>query len=149
MDGLDTGEIPVGQNMKLKACGCGRWSCLMNYTPPFNKDTPVTIPWATALLLAKKLLPVVIDKAPELLKTFERFRPAPPMSDVAPADPAIAVLQKQIEAHQRTIAAQADTIVQLRTTVNATKRSRTIAWSMLAVTMLLSITIILYLISRS
>ena len=121
----------------------------MNYTPPFNKDTPVTIPWATALLLAKKLLPVVIDKAPELLKTFERFRPAPPMSDVAPADPAIAVLQKQIEVHQRTIAAQADTIVQLRTTVNATKRSRTIAWSMLAVTMLLSITIILYLISRS
>ncbi len=109
----------------------------------------MTIPWATALHLVKKLLPVVIDKAPELLKTFERFRPAPPTQDVVPSDPALVALQEQIEIHQRTIATQAETIVQLRTMLSAAKRSITIAWSILAVTILLSVTMVLYLLSRS
>ena len=109
----------------------------------------MTIPWATALHLAKKLLPVVIDKAPELLKTFQRFRTVPQTADSAPPDPGLAALQEEIEAHQRTIALQADTIVQLRTTVSATRRSLTIAWSILAATILLSAAIIVFLLSRS
>ena len=56
----------------------------------------MSIPWVTALQLAKKLLPVVIEKAPDLLKTFERFRPAPPMPDGASANPELAALQEQI-----------------------------------------------------
>ncbi|MBI4001840.1 MAG: hypothetical protein HY348_08650 [Nitrospira defluvii] len=109
----------------------------------------MTIPWATALHLAKKLLPVVIEKAPELLKTFERFHAVPPAPESTPADPALAALQEQIEAHQRTIATQAETIVQLHTTLRATRRSLTITWSILAATILLSVAIILFLLSRS
>jgi hypothetical protein len=109
----------------------------------------MTIPWLTAWHLAKKLLPVVIDNAPELLKTFERFRPAPSQQDVAPSDPAPVALQKQVEAHQRTIATQAETIMQLQTTLSAAQRSATVARIILAVTILFSVTIVLYLLSRS
>ena len=109
----------------------------------------MTIPWATALHLAKKLLPVVIDKAPELLKTFERFRPPPSTQDGAPSDPALVALQEQIDAHQRTIATQAEAIVQLRTTLNRAQRSATIAWGILAVIMLLlTVTMVLSILSR-
>ena len=109
----------------------------------------MTIPWLTELHLAKKLLPVVIDNAPELIKTFERFRPAPSQQDVAPSDPALVALQKQMEAHQRTIATQAETIMQLQTTLSAAQRSATVARIILAVTILFSVTIVLYLLSRS
>lgn len=108
----------------------------------------MTIPWMTTLHLVKKLLPVVIEKAPELLKTFERFRTARPAADSAPPDPVLAALQEKIDTQQRTIAAQADTIQQLRTAVSTTKRSLTVARSILAVVMILSITIILFLLSR-
>ena len=109
----------------------------------------MTIPWITALHLVKKLLPVVIDNAPELLKTFERFRPTPPQQDVERSDPALVALQKQMEAHQRTIATQAKTIEQLQTTLSAAQRSATVARTILAVTILFSVTIVLYLLSRS
>lgn len=109
----------------------------------------MAIPWVTALHLAKKLLPVVIDKAPELLKTFERFRAAPSMQDVGLSDPALVALQEQMEAHQRTIAIQAETIERLQTTLSRAQRSATIARTILAVTMLVSVTIVLYLLSRS
>jgi hypothetical protein len=109
----------------------------------------MTIPWATAWHLAKKLLPVVIEKAPELLKTFERLRPVPPTQDVAPADPALVALQEQIDAHQRTIATQAETIVQLRTMLSAAKRSTILAWTLLGATVLLAVTIVLSLLPRS
>ena len=109
----------------------------------------MAIPWATALHLAKKLLPVVIDKAPELFKTFERFRPLPSTQDGAPSDPALVALQEKLDAHQRTIATQGETIVKLRTRLNKAQRSATIAWSILAVMMLLlSLTMVLALLSR-
>ncbi len=109
----------------------------------------MTIPWMTTLHLVKKLLPVVIEKAPELLKTFERFRTTRQAADSAPPDPALAALQERIDTQQRTIATQADTIAQLRTAASAIKRSLTIARSILAVVMALSIMIILFLLSRS
>lgn len=109
----------------------------------------MTIPWVTALQLAKKLLPVVIEKAPDLLKTLERFRSAPPMPDGVSADPELAALQEQIDAHQRTIASQADTIMELHTRLRAAKRSIGFVWVILAMTMAISLTIILYLLSRS
>lgn len=109
----------------------------------------MTIPWATAWHLAKKLLPVVIEKAPDLLKTFERFRPPPPTQAVAPSDAVLVALQEQIVAHQRTIATQAETIVQLRTMLRAAKRSTTLAWTLLGATVLLAVTIVLSLLPRS
>ena len=109
----------------------------------------MTIPWATTLHLVKKLLPAVIERAPELLKTFERFRADPPSPESASPDQALAALQEQIETQQRTIAAQADTIAQLRTAAIAAKRSLTISRIILALVVLLSITIILVLLSRS
>ncbi len=110
----------------------------------------MSIPWVTALHLVKKLLPVVIERAPELLKTFERFRTvAPPPVESTPPEPALAALQEQIEAQQRTIAMQAETIVQLHGTLSATKRALRIAKGVLAVTLLLSVAILLVLLSRS
>ena len=109
----------------------------------------MAIPWITALHLAKKLLPVVIEKAPDLLKSLERLRASPPMPNAAPADPELAALQEQIDAHQLTIASQADTITQLHTRLQAAKRSIAFVWIVLAATMLISLTMILYLLFRS
>lgn len=109
----------------------------------------MTIPWTTALQVARKLLPVVIEKAPELLKTFERFRGAPPVAESASADPTLSALQLQIEAHQRTIDLQADTIVELRRTVSRIQRALTLARTLLAATISLSLAIIAYLLLRA
>ena len=108
----------------------------------------MTIPWTTALQVARKLLPVVIEKAPELIKTFERFRGAPPVTEPSSADPTLSTLQLQIEAHQRTIELQADTIVELRRTVSTLQRALTLARTLLAATILLGVATIAYLLLR-
>lgn len=105
----------------------------------------MTIPWTTALQVARKLLPVVIEKAPELIRTFDRFRGAPPAAESSSADPTLSALQLQVEAHQRTIAQQADTLVELRATVNRIQRALTLARTLLAATILLSVAMIAYL----
>lgn len=109
----------------------------------------MSIPWVAALQVARKLLPVVVDNAPELLKTIGRFRGASPAPAPVATDPAIAALQEQIDTLQRTIALQADTIGQLQTTLRATKRSLTITWGMFAAAMLFSLMMIAYLLFRS
>jgi hypothetical protein len=108
----------------------------------------MTIPWTTALQVARKLLPVVIEKAPDLLKTFERFRAGPPAAESSSADPTLSALQEQIEAHQRTITLQADTIVDLRRTVSRTQGALTLARTLLAATIFLASAIIAYLLLR-
>lgn len=109
----------------------------------------MSIPWVAALQIAKKLLPVVVDHAPELLKTIGRIRATPPGPDTVPTDPAIAVLQEQIDSLQQTIAIQADTIGQFQTTLRATQRSLTLAWSLFAATVLLSIMMLMYFLLRA
>lgn len=106
----------------------------------------MSIPWIAALQIAKKVLPVVVDHAPELLKTIGRIRATPSVPDPAPADPAIALLQEQINSLQQTIALQADTIGQFQTTLRATQRSLTLAWSLFAMTVLLSVIMLAYLV---
>src|SRR5688572_2470032 len=137
----NTGKTPIDAKRYHGACRCDGWSCLMSRGTARSLlekwQDHMTIPWATALHLVKKLLPLVIDKAPQLLITFIRFLPLPSTQDGAPSEPALVALQEQIDAHQRTIATQAETIVQLRTTLNKAQRSATIAWSVLAVMMLL------------
>lgn len=107
----------------------------------------MTIPWTTALQVAKKLLPVVIEKAPELLKTFERFRGTSPVAESS-ADPTLSALQLQIDAQQHTIDQQADTIVELRATVSRVQRALTLTRTLLAATISLSLAIIAYLLFR-
>lgn len=108
----------------------------------------MTIPWTAALQIARKLLPVVIDKAPDLIKTFERRR-TPTPANPAPPDPAIAALQEQLDAHQETMRAQVDRIHQLHLTLAATQRSLSMAWSVLAATVLLSVSLGVILLFRS
>ncbi|MCS6295945.1 MAG: hypothetical protein H8K09_06910 [Nitrospira sp.] len=109
----------------------------------------MSIPWVAALQIAKKLLPVVVDHAPELLKTIGRIRATSPVPDTVPTDPAITVLQEQINSLQQTIALQADTIGQFQTTLRATQRSLTLAWSLFATTVFLSIMMLAYFVLRA
>ena len=109
----------------------------------------MTIPWTTALQVVRKILPMVIDKAPALLKTIERLRTAPSVTEPPAADPTVSALQEQIEAHQRTITMHADTIVELRRTVISTRRSLTIARALLATTIFLFFGIFVYLLLRT
>lgn len=113
-----------------------------------TRVTGMTIPWTTALQVARKLLPVVIEKAPELLRTFERFRGVPPVAEASSDDPTLSALQQQIDAHQRTIELQADTIVELRRTVSSIQRALSLARTLLAATILLGVAIIAYLLLR-
>ncbi|MBS0171465.1 MAG: hypothetical protein JSR62_14020 [Nitrospira sp.] len=88
----------------------------------------MNIPWIAALQVAKKLLPVVVDHAPELMKTIGRLRtPAP--AESATADSRLDALQEQIDAHRRTIAMQATTIEELQAALRTTERSLAVARS--------------------
>lgn len=109
----------------------------------------MSIPWVAALQIAKKLLPVVVDHAPELLKTIGRIRTPAPVTDPVPTDQAIALLQDQITSLQQTITLQADAIGQFQTTLRATQRSLTLAWSLFAATALLSIMMFAYFVFRT
>lgn len=107
----------------------------------------MNIPWVAALQVARKLLPVVVDHAPELMKTIGRLRtPAP--AEPATADPRLDVLQEQIYVHQRTIAMQAATIEELREALRTTERSLAVARRMLAAVALLFLASGTYLLFR-
>jgi len=109
----------------------------------------MSIPWIAALQIAKKLLPVVVDHAPELLKTIGRIRTPAPVPDSAPTDQAISLLQDQITSLQETITLQTDTIGRLQTTLRATQRSLTLAWILLAVTACFAIVVMAYFVFRT
>ena len=109
----------------------------------------MSIPWLAALQIAKKLLPVVVDHAPELLKTIGRIRTPAPVPDSAPTDQAISLLQDQITSLQETITLQTDTIGRLQTTLRATQRSLTLAWVLLAATASLAIMVMAYFVFRT
>jgi hypothetical protein len=94
----------------------------------------MAIPWATALYVFRKVLPVVIDQAPELLKTLERRRKdAPPPAEPASGESAVAMLEERIDAQERRLETQIELLAQLQVTVRATRRSLTIVWAMLVV----------------
>ena len=106
------------------------------------------IPWATALYVFRKVLPVVIDKAPELLKTLERRRTASP-GPHSPADLSLAMLEQRIETQEQVTAAQMELLTQLQAALRATRRSLTIAWTALVATILLGATVAMALLFRS
>lgn len=96
----------------------------------------MNIPWVAALQVARKLLPVVVDHAPELIKTIGRLR-APAPAEPATADPRLEALQEQIDAHQRTISMQASTIENLQEALRTAERSLAMARRMLVAAALL------------
>ena len=115
--------------------------------PLFRPD--VTIPWATDFYLFKKLMPVLIYKAPELLKRLERRRKIPSQAENDHDEPSLAILQKRLHAHVQTLATQMEAIKKLEATVRATKRSLKIAWLILVATIILCLSIFVLLLSRS
>lgn len=108
----------------------------------------MNIPWIAALQVAKKLLPVVVDNAPELFKTIGRLRTPVPAEPPTTVDPIVAALQEQIDAHQRTIAVQANTIEGLQAALRTTQRSLSVARSLLVAIALLSLATLAYVLVR-
>jgi hypothetical protein len=108
----------------------------------------MAIPWTTALYVVRKVLPVVIEKAPDLLKTWERRRTASSRS-ASPPDHSLATLQDRLAAHEQALAAQTELLTQLQATLHATRRSLTIAWTALTVTALVGVLVALALLFRS
>ena len=97
----------------------------------------MAIPWVTALYVFKKVLPVVIDKAPELLKTLERRRTvAAPSESMKAAESSLAMVQERLEALEQLLTAQGEMVTRLEATLRATRRSLALAWIVLAAAVL-------------
>ncbi|MBA5873522.1 MAG: hypothetical protein GDA66_03075 [Nitrospira sp. CR1.2] len=109
----------------------------------------MSIPWMAALQVARTLLPVVVDNAPELLKTIGRLRAPVPAEPPATIDPVVSALHEQIDAHQRTIEVQANTIEGLQTALRTTQRSLSLARSLLVAIALLSLATFAYFLVRA
>ena len=97
----------------------------------------MAIPWAAALYVFRKLAPVVIDKAPELLKALERRRATRAPTDSS-VDPSLTLLQERIDTQEQLLKAQTEIIMELQASLNSTRRSLRLAWILLAVTLLLT-----------
>lgn len=102
-----------------------------------RKRGNVAIPWAAALYVFRKLAPVVIDKAPELLKALERRRATRAQIDPS-VDPSLALFQERIDSQEQLLKAQTELIVELQASLNSTRRSLRLAWIILAATLLLT-----------
>ncbi|HJR77186.1 MAG TPA: hypothetical protein VJ805_09440 [Nitrospiraceae bacterium] len=109
----------------------------------------MAIPWTTALYLFRKVLPVVIDKAPELLKTLERRRRDAAPTGSPSADLPLTMLEQRIESLEQITAAQTELLSQLQAGFRQTRRSLTIVLTLLSATVLLGITIAVALFFRS
>ena len=109
----------------------------------------MTIPWTTAMYLLKKLMPVVIDNAPGLLRHLERRGTMPSQTENDLGEPSLAMLQERLHAHVENLAIQMETIEKLEATVRATRRSLQIAWAILIATVILCGSIFVLLLSRS
>ena len=96
----------------------------------------MAIPWVTALYVFKKVLPVVIDTAPELLKKLERRRTAAAPSASIETEPPFAVMQERLQAQEQLLMAQGEVIAQLEATLLTTRRSLALAWVVLAAAVL-------------
>ena len=108
----------------------------------------MAIPWTTALYVVRKILPVVMDKAPELLKTLERRRTAAPQTEKESAD-RFELLHQRIYSLEQVTAAQTALLAEVQALLNATKRSVAIVWMILLAAVLVETTILVVLFFRS
>jgi hypothetical protein len=109
----------------------------------------MAIPWTTALYMVRKILPVVMDKAPELLKTLERRRTAAPRTEEGSADRSLELLDQRIHNLEQTTAAQTELLAELQAMLRATKRSVAIVWMILLAAVLIGSTMLAVLFFRS
>lgn len=109
----------------------------------------MALPWATALYVFRKLLPVVIAKAPELLRTLDRRRTGSVRTNSPSTASSLELLQERIEAQDQLIATQAELLAQLQAVLNSTRRSLALAWMVLLASVLLGTTIAVALFFRS
>ena len=109
----------------------------------------MAIPWVTALYVFRKVLPVVINTAPELLKTLERRRTGSAPTEPAAGQASLAMLQERIEAQEQLIETQTELLAQLQATLRATRRSLVIVWMVLGAALLLGVAIAASLLFRS
>jgi len=105
------------------------------------------IPWSTALFMFRKLMPVVIDQAPEILKSFERRRTAPP-PQTAGSDQLL-LLQERLETQSRILTTQAEALIRLQGTLATIRRSLWIAWAAIGVMALLAVGLLITLLLRA
>jgi hypothetical protein len=108
----------------------------------------MAIPWTTALYVVRKILPVVIDKATELLKTLERRRTAASHTDERAADRSVELLHQRILSLEQISAAQTELLAEFQATLKATKRAVSIAWMILLAAVLIETTMLAVLLFR-
>jgi hypothetical protein len=109
----------------------------------------MAIPWTTALYMVRKILPVVMDKAPELLKTLERRGTAAPRTEEGSADRSLELLDQRIHSLEQITAAQTELLAELQAMLRATKRSVAIVWMILLAAVLIGTTMLAVLFFRS
>jgi hypothetical protein len=83
-------------------------------------------------------MPVVIDQAPELLKTFERRRAASRAEVPSDSSAALTSVNERLDAQYDLLKAQSEIIVQLQATLTAMNRSLQRAWIAIGALALLS-----------
>jgi hypothetical protein len=109
----------------------------------------MAIPWVTALYVFRKVLPVVLDNAPDLLKTLERRRTSSRQTESATTESSLALLRERIEAQEQLMATQMEQLTRLQETLSTTRRSLAITWMVLAAAVLLGVSIAAALLLRS
>jgi hypothetical protein len=113
----------------------------------------MTIPWSTALYVFRKVLPVVIpvviEKAPDLLKTLDRRRRAIGSSDSGLADDPLVLLHQRIDAVEHASASQTELLTALEARLRAVRRALALVWVILGTTILVVVTIAGTLLFRS
>lgn len=101
----------------------------------------MAIPWVTALYVVRKVLPVVIDKAPDLLKALERRRTASAPTGSTGTESSLATLRERLKAQEQLMATQMELLTQLQATLSTTRRVLAITWIVLAAAVLLGVSI--------
>jgi hypothetical protein len=109
----------------------------------------MAIPWTTAFYIFRKVLPVVIDKAPDLLKTLERRRTTSVPSGSTTTESSLARLQERLKAQEQLMATQMERLTQVQETLSAIRRFLAIAWMVLAAALVLGASIAAALLLRS
>ena len=107
------------------------------------------IPWSAALYMFKKIMPVVIDQAPELLKTLERRRAASRSERPSDRGDAFTAITERLDAQYDLLKTHSDLFLELQAALTSTRRSLARAWIMIGISGLLSLVLLVLLLTRS
>jgi len=111
-------------------------------------DTMPAIPWAAALYMFKKIMPVVIDQAPELLKTLERRRAASRAERPSDQGDALTAITERLDAQYDLLKTHSDLFLELQGALTSTRRSLARAWIMIGSSGLVSLVLLILPLTR-